>query len=84
VAIVGGLLNATVCVLSLCVPTSLRAAVGQGGVALTPSSFVFAEYAGARELGIGVALAFCAALRMPPALAGALVVAAKPSTQPMR
>ena len=43
---------------------------------MTPSTLVFAEYAGARELAIAVALIGCVALRIAPALAGVLVVAA--------
>jgi len=76
VVIVGVVVNAVVGILSLLAPTAFLAAIGEGGSVLTPSSLVFAGYSGARELGIGVALALCAALRIPPALAGALMVAA--------
>ena len=80
VVILGVLFNAAVGLLSLLAPTGFLAAVGQASPSMTPATSVFAEYAGARELAIAVALIVCAASRIAPALAGVLVVAATANT----
>ena len=56
IVIAGALLNTAVGVLSLVAPSVVLAAVGQGGQELSPATLVFAGYAGARELGIGLLL----------------------------
>ncbi len=68
VVIVGALFNAAVGLFSLLTPAAFLAAVGQTTPVVTPSTSVFAEYAGARELAIAVGLIVGAALRMAPAL----------------
>jgi hypothetical protein len=76
IVLVGVLFNAAVGLLSLIVPSAFLGLVGETTFPVTPSAAVFAEYAGARELAIAVALAACAALRITPALAAVLGVAA--------
>jgi len=76
VVIVGALSIAVAGVLSLIAADTFLAAVGQSTPEVLASASVFAEYAGAREFAVALALTVCAAMRIGPVLAGALVVAA--------
>lgn len=76
IVLAGALVNATVGVLSLLAPSQFLAFVGQSSQELTPAASVFAAYAGARELGVAIALLVLLAMRRVPLLAGALTVAA--------
>ena len=76
IVMLGALFNGVVGALSLLNPRGFLALVGEGNQALSPGAFVFAGYAGSRELAIAAALLVLLAARATPALVGVLMVAA--------
>ena len=75
IVLVGALINGGVGALSLFAPSLFLAAVGLAGQTVTPASAVFGDYAGARELALGVGLLGFRVSGRYGGLCGVLVVA---------
>jgi len=76
VVVLGALVTGLTGVLSLVAPTTFLALIGHRGEPLTAGVRVFADYAGARELAIAVALVVLLVLRSRRVLLGLMVVTA--------
>jgi len=76
VVVLGALVTGLTGVLSLVAPATFLALVGHRGEPLSAGARVFADYAGARELAIAVALVVLLVLRSRRVLPGLMVVTA--------